>query len=110
MNEIRIDIDHDADVLFDFPSYEDFQRERLTLNHENTLKLWYSLPTNLTNINNQLFRQQTLQQQKKRFRNFKLFALYSMILKKTFLKNKVRSKGKCNKHLISYTSPYCTDE
>ena len=109
MNEIQIDVDHD-DVLFEFPSYEDFRRERLKLNHESTLKLWYSLPANLTNIDNQLFRQQTLRQQKKRFRNFKLFAIYSMILKRTFLKNKVRSKGKCNKYLISYISYYRNDK
>ncbi|CAF1316580.1 unnamed protein product [Rotaria sordida] len=85
--------DMDNDILFEFESYEEFQRERLKLNAESTLKLWYSLPSNLTNIDNKLIRQQTLKQQKKRLRNLKFFAIYSMFLKKTFLKNRIRSKG-----------------
>lgn len=97
MDEIQISIDqNDDDALFEFQNYDDFRRERIKLNHDNTLKLWYSLPTNLTNIDNKLFRQQTLRQQRKRFRNFKFFAVCSMILKRTFLKNKIRSRGKFN--------------
>ncbi len=86
------------DILFEFQTYEEFQRERLKLNNENTLKLWYSLPSNLTSIDNKLFRPQTLRQQRKRARNFKCFAIYSLLLKKTFLKNKIHSKGKKNKN------------
>ena len=85
---------YDNDVLFEFPSYEEFRRERLKLNYENTLKLWYSLPSNLTDVDSKLFRRQTLRQQKRRLRKFKFFAIYSALLKKTFLKNKIRAKGK----------------
>jgi hypothetical protein len=46
----------DNDILFEFQTYEEFQKERLKLNNENTLKLWYSLPSNLTSIDNKLFR------------------------------------------------------
>jgi hypothetical protein len=84
----------DKDVLFEYTTYEEFRSSRLKLNHENTLKLWYSLSSNLSNIDNKLFRQQTLQQQRTRARNFKFFAFYSSILKKTCLKEKIRSKGK----------------
>lgn len=84
---------NDNDIFFDFPNYEEFRRERLKLNNENTLKLWHSLPTNLTNIDSKLFRHQTPRQQKKRIRNFKFFAMYSLFLKKTFFKNKIHSKG-----------------
>ncbi|CAF1636398.1 unnamed protein product, partial [Didymodactylos carnosus] len=95
MDDIQInnDNDNDNDILFEFQSYEEFRRERLKLNNESTLKLWYSLPSNLTNIDNKLFRRQALRQQRKRLRNFKFFAIYSSFLKKTFLKNKIRSKG-----------------
>ena len=33
----------DGNSLFDFDTYEEFRKERLKLNYENTLKLWYSL-------------------------------------------------------------------
>ena len=105
MTSIEIVNKHDAeDTFFEFQSYEDFHRERLKLNHENTLKLWYSLPTNLTNIDNTLFRQQTRRQQRKRFRNFKFFAVCSMFFKRTFLKNKIRSKGKISFHTGDFVS------
>jgi hypothetical protein len=85
------------DILFEFQTYEEFRRERLKLNNESTLKLWHSLPSNLTNIDNTLFRRQTIRQQRKRTRNFKCFAIYSLLLRKTCLKNKIHSKGKKNK-------------
>jgi hypothetical protein len=100
MDDIKIDIAKDDDVLFEFPSYEEFRKERLKLNNECTLKLWYSLPWSLTNIDKKLIRQQTLRQQKKRFRSFKLLAIYSLLLKNTCLKNRIRSKGKKNENLI----------
>ena len=93
MDNIQINNDSGNDVLFDYQSYEEFRRERVKLNHENTLKLWYSLPSNLTNIENKLFKPQTLRQQRKRSRKFQFFAIYSAILKKTCLKNRIRSKG-----------------
>ena len=84
----------DADTYFEFKTYEEFRRERLKLNHESTLKLWYSLPNGLPTIDNQLFRRQTPRQQRARIRNLKFFAFYCTLLKKTFLRNKIQSKGK----------------
>jgi len=89
---------NDNDIFFEFSNYEEFRSERLKLNNGNTLKLWYSLPSNLTNIDSKLFRQQTLRQQRKRIRNFKFFAIYSLILKKIFFKKKIQSKGMTNKY------------
>ena len=73
---------NDNDVLFEFNNYEEFRSSRLKLNHESTLKLWYSLPSDLRDIQNKLFRQQTLRQQRSRARNLKFFAFYSSFLKK----------------------------
>ena len=88
---------NDNDVLFQFKTYEEFRTARLKLNYESSLKLWYSLPSDLASINNKQCRRQTLRQQRTRFRNLKLFAFYSALLRKTFLKKRIRSKGKQNK-------------
>ncbi|CAF4004367.1 unnamed protein product [Rotaria sp. Silwood2] len=42
--------DSDSDIPFEFKTYEEFKSERLKLNHENTLKLWYSLPSGLPTV------------------------------------------------------------
>lgn len=83
----------DADNLFEYPTYEEFRHERLQLNHDSTLKLWYSLPPGLPALNNQLVRRQTPKQQRARVRSFKFFAFYCTLLKKTFLKKTIHSKG-----------------
>lgn len=93
MTEIQIMNKDDDESLFQFDTYEEFQRERLKLNHDNTLKLWSLLPSTLDGIDSQLCQRRTLQQQKKQYRSFKFFAFYSLILKKTFLKKKIRSRG-----------------
>jgi hypothetical protein len=90
----------DNDVLFEYKTYEEFRSARLKLNHENTLKLWYSLPADLKNIDNKLFRRHTHRQQRARVRKLKFFAFYSSILKNTFLKKQIRSKGNFNEKLL----------
>lgn len=85
----------DDNVYFEYPDYEEFRRERLQLNHESTLKLWYSLPAGLPSLDNQLVRRQTPQQQRSRVRSMKFFAFYCTLFKNTFLKQKIHSKGKC---------------
>jgi hypothetical protein len=84
----------DADTYFEFKTYEEFRIERLKLNYNSTLKLWYSLPNGLPTSANKLVRRQTSKQQRARLRNMKFFAFYCTLFKKTFLKKKIHSKGK----------------
>ncbi|CAF2957672.1 unnamed protein product [Rotaria sp. Silwood2] len=84
----------DTETYFEFKTYEEFQKERLKLNYDNTLKLWYSLPNCLPTTDNNLVRRQTLKQQRARLRKMKFFAFYCTLFKKTFLKKKIHSKGK----------------
>ncbi|CAF2505309.1 unnamed protein product [Rotaria sp. Silwood2] len=83
----------DTDTYFEFKTYEEFRKERLKLNYDSTLKLWYSLPTGLPTTDNNLVRRQTPKQQRARLRKMKFFAFYCALLKKTFLKKKIHSKG-----------------
>jgi len=85
-----------TDTYFEFKTYEEFRIERLKLNYDSTLKLWYSLPNGLPTMDNKLVRRQTTKQQRARIRNMKFFALYCTLLKKTFLRKKIQSKGKLN--------------
>ena len=90
-----------AEAFFQYDTYEEFRRERLALNHASTLKLWYALPAGLPNTTNELVRRQTHKQQRARLRRMKFFAFYCSLLKKTFLKKKIHSKGKaCLKRLM----------
>jgi hypothetical protein len=82
------------DAFFEFSTYEEFRKERLELNHDNTLRLWLSLPSGLPAIDNKLVRRQTPKQQRARVRNMKFFAFYCTLFKKTFLRKKIHSKGK----------------
>lgn len=84
----------DTDTYFEYKTYEEFRKERLKLNYDSTLKLWYSLPNGLPTTDNQLVRRQTPKQQNKRVRNMKFFALYCTLFKNTFLRKKIQSKGK----------------
>ncbi len=84
----------DTDTYFQYSTYEEFRKERLKLNYDSTLKLWYSLPQGLPSIDNQLVRRQTPKQQRARVRNMKFFAFYCTLFKKTFLRKKIQSKGK----------------
>jgi hypothetical protein len=83
-----------GDTLFDFNTYEEFKNERLKLNYESTLKLWYSLPSVLPSIDNRLLRQHTSRQQRVRMGKITLFPIYYILLKRTFLKKRLRSKGR----------------
>lgn len=87
------DTNDDGDILFDFNTYEEFKTERLKLNYESTLKLWYSLPSGLPSIDNQRVKGHTPRQQRVRMRKAKIFVVYYKLLKRTFLKKKIRSKG-----------------
>jgi hypothetical protein len=84
---------NDKDILFEFNTYEEFTKERLKLNHENTLKLWYSLPADLSNIDDGLIKRRTPRQQRAIFRKVKILYVYSKLLKRTCLKKKIYSKG-----------------
>ncbi|CAF0822390.1 unnamed protein product [Rotaria sordida] len=81
------------DIYFEFETYEEFRKERLKLNYDSTLKLWYSLPNGLPTLDNNLVRRQTIKQQRARLRKMKFFAFYCTLFKKTFLKKKIQSKG-----------------
>ena len=83
-----------ADAFFDYATYDEYRTERLKLNYENTLQLWYALPAGLPTMDNQLVRRQTPKQQRARLRHMKFFAFYYSLLKKTFFKKKIHSKGK----------------
>ena len=84
---------NDGDALFDFNTYEEFQKERIEINYENTLKLWYSLPTELPSVDNQRVKEYSRQQQRIRMTKVKIFVCKYLLLKKTFFKQKIRSKG-----------------
>jgi len=88
------DTNDDGDILFDFNTYEEFKNERLKLNYESTLKLWYSLPSGLPTIDNRRVRGYTRRQQRIRLGKVELFVVYYILLKRTFLKKKIRSKGR----------------
>ncbi|CAF4025210.1 unnamed protein product [Adineta steineri] len=84
----------DTDTYFEFKTYEEFRAARLKLNYDSTLKLWYSLPEGLpTSEDNQLVRRQTTRQQRARVTYMKFYAFYCTLLKKTFLRKKIQSKG-----------------
>jgi hypothetical protein len=82
-----------TDTFFAYSTYEEFRRERLQLNHDSTLKLWYTLPTSLPRLDNKLVRRQTHKQQRIRVRKMKFFAFYCTLLNKTILAKKIHSKG-----------------
>jgi hypothetical protein len=84
---------NDKDILFEFNTYEEFTKERLKLSYENTLKLWYSLPAGLPNIDGGPAQRRTPRQQRKIFRKIKLFYFYSKLFKRSCLKKKMYSKG-----------------
>jgi hypothetical protein len=84
---------NDKDILFEFDTYEEFTKERLKLNYENTLKLWYSLPAGLPNMDDGFVQRRTPRQQRKTFRKIKLLYLYSKFFKRTCLKKKIYSRG-----------------
>lgn len=93
------------DVLFKFNTYEEFNKERLELNYENTLKIWYSLPTSLPDINDQRVKRHTLQEQQARERKIKFFTFYGRLLKRTCLKNYIHSRGE---NLLRWKNMICT--
>ena len=84
----------DGDILFDFDTYEEFKTERLKLNYENTLQLWYSLPSELRSIDNQRVRAYTSRQQRMQKGKAKLFVVYYVLFRQTFLKKRIHSKGR----------------
>ena len=76
------DNNEDGDILFAFKTYEEFKNERLKLNYESTLKLWYSLPSGLPRIENRRIREYTSRQQRVRMGKVSFFAVYCMLLKR----------------------------
>jgi hypothetical protein len=91
----------ETDTYFEYKTYEEFRKERLKLNYDSTLKLWYSLPQGLPSADNQLVRRQTPKQQRARVRRMKFYAFYCTLLKKTFLRKKIQSKGRSFQNLFS---------
>ena len=90
----RMVTDDDDDVLFVYNTYEEFQQEREKLNYENTLRIWYSLPSGLPNIDNERIKRYTSLQQRKRVGKVSAFAIYCILFKKTSLRKKISAKGK----------------
>ena len=88
------DTNEDGNILFVFKTYEEFKKERLKLNYESTLKLWYSLPSGLPSIENQRVRGYTSRQQRVRMGKVSLFVVYCTLLKRTFLRKRICSKGR----------------
>ena len=91
--EISLNND-DKNALFEFQNYEEFTKERLKLNYENTLKLWYSLPASLPNDSDGLVPRRTRGQQRKIFRKVKLLYVYSRLLHRTCFKKRIYFRGK----------------
>ncbi|CAF1387097.1 unnamed protein product [Rotaria sordida] len=81
----------DIDTYFEFKTYEEFRKERLKLNYDCTLKLWYSLPDTLPTNDNNRVRRQTRKQQRARFRKIRHYLVYAILFKKTSLKKKIKS-------------------
>ncbi|CAF1191803.1 unnamed protein product [Rotaria sordida] len=82
----------DTDTYFEFKTYEEFRKERLKLNYDNTLKLWYSLPDTLPINENNRFRRHTRKQQRARFRKIKHCVAYAILFKK-ISKKKIQAKS-----------------
>ena len=85
---------NDKNALFEFKNYEEFTKERLKLNYENTLKLWYSLPASLPNDNDGLVPRRTCRQQRKISRKMKLLNMYTRLLRRTCFKKRIYFRGK----------------
>lgn len=79
--------------FFEFSTYEEFTKERLKLNNERTLKLWYTLPSDLSNLGDRFLQRRTVRQQKAILRRVKLLYLYSKLFKRTCIKKRIYSKG-----------------
>lgn len=84
---------NEQDIYFQYPTYEEFRTERLKLNYESTLKLWYSLPTDLSSLDHKLVQRHTIRQQRARILRMKFFAFYCSLFGKTRWKAKIHSKG-----------------
>lgn len=84
----------DEDTVFEYKTYDEFRAERMKLNYENTLRLWYSLPTNLSSLDPKLAPRHTAKQQKAHLLRLKLFAFYCSLLSKSCVKGKIHAKGK----------------
>jgi len=95
-----------TDTYFEYQTYEEYRKERLQLNYDSTLKLWYSLPTGLPTVDNKLVRRQTIKQQRSRLRKLKFFAFYCALLKKTFLRKKIQAKGNQNRKSNLFSALY----
>lgn len=91
----------DKHVFFEFSTYEEFTKERLKLNHENTLEHWYSLPTDLSNIDETFIQRHAPRQQRAIFRKLKVLYVYSKLLKRTCLKKKIYSKSEISQFLLN---------
>ena len=98
---------NDTNTFFEYATYDEFRRERLVLNHESALNLWYSLPAGLPTLANSLVRRQTPKEQRSRLRKMKFFAFYCTLLRKTFLRKRIHGKGTPEIHSFS-THSKCT--
>ncbi|CAF0943955.1 unnamed protein product [Adineta steineri] len=92
-NNITGDTNDDGNILFDFSTYEEFRTERLKINYENTLKLWYSLPSGLPTVDNRRVRRYSHREQRARKKKVMRFCAYYVLLKRTPYKKKVYAKG-----------------
>ncbi|UJR17091.1 hypothetical protein I4U23_003988 [Adineta vaga] len=92
-NDRNDKIKDDGDTLFAFNTYEEFKNERVKINYENTLQLWYSLPSGLPKIDNQRIKEYSSRQQRMRMGKVSAFAVYCALFKRTPLRKRISSKG-----------------
>ena len=88
--EVTVD---DKDTFFEYDTYEEFTAERLKLNYEHTLKIWYALPAGLPNLNDGPLQRRTRSEQRAIFRKVKVYYVYSKIFKHSCLRKKIYVRG-----------------
>ena len=74
-------------------SFEEFENERISLNNESTLDIWNNLPDDLPSLDDELLKGYSRQRQRITMTKAKGFVASYLLFKKTFLKDKFRSKG-----------------
>lgn len=94
----------EQDSSFHYPSYEEFRTARLKLNYESTLKLWHSLPTDLSSLDAEIAPRHTSKEQRARIRRMKFFAFACSLFGKTRWKAKIHSKGQRDRRIDGWYS------
>ena len=89
----------EQDPYFQYPSYEEFRTARSKLNYESTLKLWYSLPTDLSGLDANVAQRHTSKEQRARMLRMKFFAFFCSLFGKTRWRAKIHAKGQRDRRI-----------